>query len=300
MTQPATALRGNTLGRFGVSSELAASDPAFGEALAADRANSLARVRRYVSPALEAADAGFAEAVAADSAAIVGESVLGGAAMGVADLVPEIAVGALATSGLDYLMRNEYRNSPVQPGEVTFQVDGKDVPAKTFHHQEPVKSQPVSFEGDEAGLTKAYSKARGVYYDPATKTEFVKGSTTATDWYDDFTKFPFGNTANSERYNQAWSAYNDLSASGQPVDRIVGHSLGGAVALEMANNLRKKGKNVETRTYGAPVLDLMPRAFQKNAPERYRHPLDPVSIADRGAKWGSVKAYPHSYTGFAR
>jgi hypothetical protein len=29
-----------------------------------------------------------------------------------------------------------------------------------------------------------------------------------------------------------------------------------------------------------------------------KHPLDPVSVLDRGAKWGSVVAYPHSYTGF--
>jgi hypothetical protein len=33
--------------------------------------------------------------------------------------------------------------------------------------------------------------------------------------------------------------------------------------------------------------------------ERCRHPIDPVSIVDRGAAWGDWKAYPHTYTGFA-
>ena len=304
--QPAISLRGNTLGRFGVSSELAAGDPAFGEALAADRAESMARMRRYVSPALEAADAGFADAVAADSAAVMGESILGesiaGAGLGLADLVPEIAVGALATSGLDYLMRHEYHNSPVQPGEVTFEVDGKTVPAKTFHNkiEKTSSSKPadVSFQRDEAGLDAAYSNSKGTYYDPSTKTEYIKGSTTPTDWYDDFSKIPFGDTAKSEWYSQAMDAYGKLTSSGQPVDRLVGHSLGGAVALEMANNLGKQGIKAATRTFGAPVLDVMPRNFHNVKPERYRHPLDPVSIADRGAKWEKVMTYPHTYTGF--
>jgi hypothetical protein len=46
----------------------------------------------------------------------------------------------------------------------------------------------------------------------------VKGSITGRDWYDDFTKIPFGNTRNAERYQQADKAYEDLQASGKPVD----------------------------------------------------------------------------------
>ena len=29
-----------------------------------------------------------------------------------------------------------------------------------------------------------------------------------------------------------------------------------------------------------------------------RHPLDPVSVLDRGAKWGPLMSYPHTYGGF--
>ena len=132
----------------------------------------------------------------------------------------------------------------------------------------------------------------GIYYDPATKTEYVKGSVTGRDWWDDLTKVPFwGDTRNSERYQQAETAYNDLVASGKPVDRVVGHSLGGSVALQL-----QKDKHIpKSRTFGAPVVDLT-----GSGGERYRHPLDPVSILDRGAKWGRVSLFPHTYTGYER
>ena len=50
---------------------------------------------------------------------------------------------------------------------------------------------------------------------------------------------------------------------------VVGHSLGGAVALKM-----------QTRTYGAPVFDPL----GMHPGDRYRSYGDPVSIFDRGAK----------------
>jgi hypothetical protein len=152
----------------------------------------------------------------------------------------------------------------------------------------------ASFKQDEAGLEQAYNDATspGVFYDPDTRTEYIKGSSTARDWYDDFTKIPFwGDTTKSERYEQASTAYKNLQNAGHPVDRVVGHSLGGSVALEMQNQYGIP----RSRTFGAPVLDLNP----KGRVEWYRHPLDPVSILDRKATWGSLKAYPHTYTSFA-
>ena len=78
--------------------------------------------------------------------------------------------------------------------------------------------------------------------------------------------------------------------SGKPVDRIVGHSLGGSVALEM----QRQHDIPKSRTFGAPVFDLFPKVGQ----DRYRHPLDPVSVFDRSAHWGDLRMYSHSYTGF--
>ena len=50
----------------------------------------------------------------------------------------------------------------------------------------------ASFQEDEDGLVNAYKDktSTGVYYDPATRTEYVKGSVTGQDWKDDFTKVP--------------------------------------------------------------------------------------------------------------
>jgi len=147
----------------------------------------------------------------------------------------------------------------------------------------------ASFKQDEEGLANAYNDrtATGVYYDPNTRTEYVKGSVTGRDWYDDVTKVPFGSTRDSERYQQADKAYDDLLAKGKVVDRIVGHSLGGSVALDM----QKNHGIPQSRTFGAPVLDANPFGHS----ERYRHPLDPVS---RGATWGPFILSTHSYAGF--
>ena len=150
----------------------------------------------------------------------------------------------------------------------------------------------ASFAQDEKGLEKAYNNTTGwgTYYDPATRTEYVKGSQSAQDWIDDVSLLPFGMTSKAERYKQADKTYNDLINSGKPVDRVVGHSLGGSVALEM-----QKNHYIPTsRTFGAPVLDLNSR----QNPERYRHPLDPFSILDRGATWGKPTLNPHTYSGY--
>ena len=154
----------------------------------------------------------------------------------------------------------------------------------------------ASFKQDEEGLANAYNDrtATGVYYDPNTRTEYVKGSVTGRDWYDDVTKVPFGSTRDSERYQQADKAYDDLLAKGEVVDRVVGHSLGGSVALDMQRNHGIP----QSRTFGAPVVDLNPFGHS----ERYRHPLDPVSVLDRGATWGPFTGInplsTHSYVGF--
>lgn len=237
------------------------------------------------------------------------EPLLGGEVAAVAEagaatgLLPGIALGAAGIAGLNYvedhMPSEESFDTPVQPGEVTFEVDGKTVPAKTFHETKPQKvaSQPVSFKRDEEGLDQAYANPKGTYYDPATQTEYVKGSHDARDWFDDFTTVPFGNTAYSHRYDQAMQAYNDLNASGQPVSRLVGHSLGGSAVLEMEKNLASKGRPVTTRTFGAPVFDPL-GAYSKSNAERYKHWGDPVAAFDTGATHGKFELYPHTYTNY--
>ena len=156
--------------------------------------------------------------------------------------------------------------------------------------------QGATFKEDEAGMDAAYAYRSypGAAYNPDTETLYIAGSDSWRSWYDDFVNIPvWGDLKNSERYKQAEFAYEDLTKKqGKNVRRVVGHSLGGSVALELAKN-----KGIEySRTFGAPVVD--PNPFHRGSVERWRHPLDPVSLLDRGATWGKVLAYPHSYTGF--
>jgi hypothetical protein len=151
------------------------------------------------------------------------------------------------------------------------------------------------YQQDEVGLEKAYNNKSypGVYYDQSTRTMYVKGTSNAQDWWDDFSKIPvWGNLQDSFRYKDAERAYNDLLQRGMPVDRVVGHSLGGSVALQQQSD----HDIPYSRTFGAPVFDLNP--LHRGTVDRVRHPLDPVSVFDRGAKWGPLMAYPHTYTGF--
>ena len=64
------------------------------------------------------------------------------------------------------------------------------------------------------------------------------------------------------------------------IDTVVGHSLGGSVALEFQKNYPNRIK--KSRTYGAPALVLL--GSESENVDRYRNWLDPVSVLDRGAK----------------
>ena len=154
-----------------------------------------------------------------------------------------------------------------------------------------------TFIQDERGLNEAYKKSsdgEGTWYDADTRTLNIRGSVTKQDWKDDFSKIPvWGDSREIEMYKTAKRDYDKLISEGKPVDRVVGHSLGGSVALQL-----QKDEDIPfSRTFGAPVLDG--NIFQKNV-ERYRHPLDPFSILDRGAKnVMTSNPYTHSYAGYS-
>ena len=157
---------------------------------------------------------------------------------------------------------------------------------------EPLRSA-ASFKEDEDGLEKAYgdTTTRGTFYDSDNRTLYVKGTQTGRDVWDDVSKIPFGRVQDSQRYKEADTAYHQIQDSGQPVDRIVGHSLGGSVALEM----QKQYGIPRSRTFGAPVVD-----FSGRGSERYGHPLDPVSMFDGGARTSrSLKLNPHDFHGWS-
>ncbi len=133
---------------------------------------------------------------------------------------------------------------------------------------------------DSDGLDKAYASENKIYIEG--DTMFVAGTASFGDAVDDVS-IPFGRTNRTKRYAQASTA---LAKSPQ-VTRVVGHSLGGAVTLQIAQQ-----HNLVSRTYGAPVMSF-------SGGDRYRGKFDPVSMFDYGAKTSLVIGNPHGYGGIA-
>jgi len=143
---------------------------------------------------------------------------------------------------------------------------------------------------DSEGLSRAYNSPNSVYVDG--NRMYISGTHNLRDVFDDITKIPFwGDVKNSERYQQAATALKD----NPQVDTVIGHSLGGSVALEIN---KQNNNQFKTRTYGAPVLDF---SFDRNPNnQRFRHPGDRISMFDTGAvneeqttTYGLIN--PHTY-----
>jgi hypothetical protein len=139
----------------------------------------------------------------------------------------------------------------------------------------PLLSTPPLTDAD--GLQQAYSQDNGIWTESATM--YIAGTKSVRDIWDD-AKIPLGLTSWSQRYQDAEKT---LSAMPQ-VRRLVGHSLGGAVALEL-----QKNKGTEATTYGAPV-------FSAAGGDRHRQLGDPVAMFDFGANTTLPRSLnPHSY-----
>jgi len=153
----------------------------------------------------------------------------------------------------------------------------------------PLVGLPIT---DSEGLDRAYNQGDAYMHGD---TLYIAGSHTARDWYDDITKVPvWGDLKNSERYQQAEKALKN----NPNIKNVVGHSLGGVVALEW----QKQYPNLQSRTYSAPVWNL---TGNEDKAQRYRNWFDPVSVFDRSAK-KTFKTNPfdswnltHSYNNIA-
>ena len=144
----------------------------------------------------------------------------------------------------------------------------------------PLDTKQIEHITDAEGLDRAREQEKRIYVHG--NTLYVSGTAwrnkktgmpSLQDPYDDL-KIPIFKTKYAQRYKDA----EELIKQNPNIDRVVGHSLGGSVALELAKNY-----DVETRTYMAPVVDtgLFNQGMQ---PERYRNNNDPISMFDRGAK----------------
>ena len=179
-----------------------------------------------------------------------------------------------------YLLNNNFKNK----NTITFAQNQFQSNKETKKSYQPKFG--INKITDAEGLKRAYK--HGDYHIHG-NTMYIAGSHTLRDWYDDFTKIPvFGDLRNSERYQKAHEAL----MNNPQVKTVVGHSLGGSVALELEKNYNHI---TNSRTYGAPVFDLMGK--ESNNVSRYRNWGDIFSIADRSAK-KSTKLNPFESLSF--
>ena len=175
---------------------------------------------------------------------------------------------------------------------------------KEEDQREDQRAQGDKIKTDADGEDRAY--AQGDTYVEDNKL-FVAGSHTLTDWFDDVTKIPqwqyvppglnvvidfmnswlgkkllgTGDLRQAERYK----AGREALLSNKKIDWVGGHSLGGAVALQLQKDFPNRVK--QTVTWGAPVWDPLgtqkAEVGQENV-DRKSNRGDLVSIFDNSAK----------------
>jgi len=129
---------------------------------------------------------------------------------------------------------------------------------------------------DQVGLDTAYQQTNGIFV--VANTMYIAGTKSPRDVMDDLL-IPFSQTQHSSRFQEAEKRLTPK------ITRVVGHSLGGSVALELA-----KKHSLSSEVYGTPVFSA------SESSTRHRHDWDPISIFDRGAVSTASPGWnPHSY-----
>lgn len=151
---------------------------------------------------------------------------------------------------------------------------------------------------NQEGLDRAYKEKNYVFKNG--NTLYIAGTQTKRDIYDDITKVPFNRVDKSQRYLDASQIIENSILENKPISNIVAHSLGGSVGLKLVENYKEHP--MTTTVYGAPVKTARDTLLSTTiSGERYRHPYDPVSMFDGGAKTIPIQnniINPHSYNGY--
>ena len=129
---------------------------------------------------------------------------------------------------------------------------------------------------DRQGLKNAYDSPSGLY--KTGKTLFISGTTgkdgsITRDILDDLIHLPSRSAENTEKYKDAIK----MLEQSPEITRLVGHSLGSAVANTLNQNFPNK---YQTTVYATPAVK--PKRKGKLNPKHrdYRNPNDPVSVLD--------------------
>ena len=129
---------------------------------------------------------------------------------------------------------------------------------------------------DRQGLKNAYDSPSGLY--KTGKTLYISGTTgkdgsITRDILDDLIHLPSRNAENTEKYKDAIK----MLEQSPEITRLVGHSLGSAVANTLDQNFPNK---YETTVYATPAVKPKRKGKQNPKHRDYRNPNDPVSVLD--------------------
>ena len=129
---------------------------------------------------------------------------------------------------------------------------------------------------DRQGLKNAYDSPSGLY--KTGKTLFISGTTgkdgsITRDILDDLIHLPSRSAENTEKYKDAIK----MLEQSPEITRLVGHSLGSAVANTLNQNFPNR---FETTTYATPAVKPKRKGKQNPKHRDWRNPNDPVSVLD--------------------
>eukprot|EP00438_Fugacium_kawagutii_P024324 Skav216808 [mRNA] locus=scaffold135:18520:21602:+ [translate_table: standard] len=151
---------------------------------------------------------------------------------------------------------------------------------------------------DRWGLTNAYRSPSGIYR--TGKTLYISGTggkdgDFTRDWIDNFTKLPFRNAHNTQKYHDVMDALK----KNPDVSRLVSHSLGSAVVNKINEEMPNR---FTSTTYATPTIKK--KRHGKQDPKRIdlRNPNDIVSILDGYAETSDFQGInpviQHTYKNF--
>ena len=129
---------------------------------------------------------------------------------------------------------------------------------------------------DRAGLKNAYDSPSGLY--KTGKTLYISGTTgkdgsITRDILDDLIHLPSRSAERTEKYKDAIK----MLEQSPEITRLVGHSLGSAVANTLDQNFPNK---YETTVYATPAVKPKRKGKQDPKHRDWRNPNDPVSALD--------------------
>ena len=129
---------------------------------------------------------------------------------------------------------------------------------------------------DEEGLENAYEAKYGLYQHY--NNLFIAGTRDFPRDHIDDLKLQMNGTLNKTHRGRDADAYY---RSHHEIDTVIGHSLGGAVALSLENQYKQQGNNpygvIQSKTFGSPTVSDNCSSIN---PNRIRWAEDPISALD--------------------